>query len=225
MRSDEDERSLSRADPHRGQPIVRRGPAAGAARLAVVLVHGRGGSAADIIALAGEFGADDIAYVAPEAFGHTWYPRSFLAPIADNEPDLTSALTVLVTLVDDLRAQRVGSERVALLGFSQGACLALEYAARHPTRFAAIVGLSGGLIGPAGTSRQYSGSLDGTPVFLGCSDIDAHIPLERVHESAAVFGRLGAVVDERIYPQMGHTVNRDEIDAVRALLTKKTGPA
>jgi predicted esterase len=133
-------------------------------------------------------------------------------------------LNVLATLVDDLRAQRVGSERVALLGFSQGACLALEYSARDPKRYAAIVGLSGGLIGPAGTSRQYSGSLAGTPVFLGCSDIDAHIPLERVRESAAVFGRLGAVVDERIYPQMGHTVNRDEIDAVRALLSK-TGPS
>ena len=223
MRSDE-EPSQRRADPHRGQPILRRGPEPVAARLAVVLVHGRGGSAGDMIALAGEFGADDVAYLAPEAFEHTWYPRSFLAPIADNEPALSSALDVLATIVDGLRAQQVASERVALLGFSQGACLALEYAARHPKRYAAIVGLSGGLIGPAGTPRQYSGSLDGTPVFLGCSDIDAHIPLERVHESAAVFRRLGAVVDERIYTQMGHTVNRDEIDAVRALLARKTTP-
>src|SRR5437667_563239 len=167
MRSDE-ERSPRRADPHRGQPVVRRGPAPGAARLVVILVHGRGGSAADMIALAGEFGAEDVAYVAPEAFEHTWYPRSFLAPIADNEPDLASALNVLATLVDDLRTARVGSERVALLGFSQGACLTLEYSARHPKRYAAIVGLSGGLIGPAGTSRRYSGSLDGTQLFLGC---------------------------------------------------------
>src|SRR5207253_5538262 len=135
MQSDH-ERSPGRADPHRGQPIVRHGPAPRAARLAVILVHGRGGSAADMIALAGEFGAEDVAYVAPEAFDHTWYPRSFLAPIADNEPDLTSALNVLATLVDELRAQRVGSERVALFGFSQGACLALEYSARHPKRYA-----------------------------------------------------------------------------------------
>jgi predicted esterase len=176
-----------------------------------------------MLALATEFGTDDVAYLAPEAAEHTWYPRSFLAPIAENEPYLTSALTVLAGLVDRLYAQHVPSERVGLLGFSQGACLALEFSARHATRYAAIMGLSGGLIGPAGTPRVYSGSLGSTPVFLGCSDVDAHIPLQRVHESAEVFRRLGAAVDERIYPEMGHTVNRDEIAAVRALLNRTIG--
>ena len=163
---------------------------------------------------------NDIAYLAPQAAGSTWYPYSFLAPISDNEPDLSSALGMIDRLVGAVEQEQVPSERVAILGFSQGACLTLEYVARHPRRYAAIVGLSGGLIGPPGTPREYSGSLEGTPVFLGCSDIDPHIPLERVHESAEVFRRLGASVDERIYPHMGHTINRDEIDAVSALLTK-----
>jgi len=212
-----------RADPHGGQPVVHHGPAPDAARLTIILVHGRGASASDMLALANEFGTDDVAYLAPEAAEHTWYPRSFLAPIAENEPYLTSALTVLAGMVDRLHAQHVPSERVGLLGFSQGACLALEFSARHATRYAAIVGLSGGLIGPAGTPRVYSGSFGSTPVFLGCSDVDAHIPLQRVHESAEVFRRLGAAVDERIYPEMGHTVNRDEIAAVRALLNQTIG--
>ena len=163
---------------------------------------------------------NNIAYLAPQADGSTWYPYSFLAPISDNEPGLSSALSVIDRLVHAVEREHVPSELVAILGFSQGACLTLEFAARHPRRYAAIVGLSGGLIGPPGTPRNYSGSLEGTPVFLGCSDVDPHIPLERVHESSDVFRRLGASVDERIYPRMGHTINRDEIDAVRALLTK-----
>jgi predicted esterase len=206
-------------DPHAAQPIRRRGPDPASARLAVILVHGRGASAADILSLAEAFGVDDVAYLAPEASGHTWYPRSFLAPIGDNEPGLTSALRVLDRIVDDLGRRGVRSERIAMIGFSQGACLTLEYAARHARRYAAIVGLSGGLIGPAGTSRDYPGSMEGTPLFLGCSDVDPHIPLARVHETAGVFRSLGASVDERIYPRMGHLVNADETDAVRALLT------
>jgi predicted esterase len=207
-------------DPHRDQPIFRHGPDPSAARLTVILVHGRGGSAADILGLADEFRASDIAYLAPQAAGSTWYPYSFLAPINDNEPHLSSALSVIDRLLHAVEQEHVSSEQVAILGFSQGACLTLEFAARHPRRYAAIVGLSGGLIGPPGTPRNYSGSLEGTPVFLGCSDVDPHIPLERVHESAEVMRRLGASVDERIYPRMGHTINRDEIDAVSALLTK-----
>jgi predicted esterase len=207
-------------DPHRDQPILRHGPEPSAARLTVILVHGRGGSAADILGLADEFRASDIAYLAPQAAGSTWYPYSFLAPIDENEPCLSSALSVIDRLLHAVELEHVPSERVAILGFSQGACLTLEFAARHPRRYAAIVGLSGGLIGPPGTPRNYSGSLEGTPVFLGCSDVDPHIPLERVHESAEVIRRLGSSVDERIYPRMGHTINRDEIDAVSALLTK-----
>ena len=211
----------SSADPHRGLPVLRHGPDPSAARLCVILVHGRGSSASDLIGLATELGADDIAYLAPEASGRTWYPQSFLAPIGANEPGVTSALGVIEGLIATLGQQRVGSERVGVLGFSQGACLTLEFAARHARRYAAIVALSGGLIGPPGTPRDYAGSLAGTPVFLGCSDVDPHIPLARVHESAEVLGRLGASVDARIYPRLGHTVNADEIAAVRALLTKK----
>jgi predicted esterase len=125
---------------------------------------------------------------------------------------------VIAGLLEQVTGQGVSPDRVVLMGFSQGACLSLEFAARHARRFAAVIGLSGGLIGPPGTPRNYDGTMDGTPVFLGCSDIDPHIPLERVHDTATVFRRLGAAVDERIYPRMGHTVNRDELEAIDALL-------
>jgi predicted esterase len=206
-------------DPHAGQPVLHRGPAAGDARLAAILVHGRGASAEDLLTLADDRALDDVAYFAPQAAGGSWDPLSFLAPIARNEPGLTSALRLLTNILADLDRQGVPADRVALVGFSQGGCLSLELAARNPQRYAAIAGLSAGLIGPLGMSRNDQGSLDGTPVFLGCSDIDPHIPLERVHDSRDVLRQLGGVVDERIYPGMGHTVNQDEIDAVRRLLS------
>jgi predicted esterase len=205
-------------DPHADQPIVWRGVDPSSARLVVVLVHGRGASAEAIFTLADQFEVPDVAYVAPEAADRTWYPYSFLAPMDQNEPKLSSALRLLERVVDDVMRRGTPSNRIALVGFSQGACLALEFAARHAQRYAAIAGLSGGLIGPPGTPRDYAGTLAQTPVFLGCSDVDAHVPAARVHESAIVFTRLGAVVDERIYPGMGHIVNSDELDAVRALL-------
>lgn len=205
-------------DPHAGQPVLREGPPPAESRLAAILVHGRGGSAEDMLELAREFQTTDVAYLAPQAAGQTWYPYSFLAPIEKNEPGISSGLRVVRGLVEDLRQQGVPIERIVTLGFSQGACLTLEFAARHARRYGGVVGLSGGLIGPPGTRRNYAGSLEGTPVFLGCSDIDPHIPLDRVHESAEVFRRLGATVDERIYPRMGHTVNRDELEAIQALI-------
>lgn len=208
--------------PHAGQPVLRRGPAAAQARLGVVLVHGRGDSASGILGLADEFDAPHVLWVAPQAANHTWYPFSFLAPLEQNQPGLDSGLRVIDELIDTLGSEGIPAGRVLLMGFSQGACLAQEFAARHARRYHAVVGLSGGLIGPPGTPRDYAGSLDGTPVFLGCSDIDPHIPVARVHESADVFARMGASVDARIYPRMGHTVNADEIDAVRALLAKET---
>lgn len=189
----------------------------------MVLVHGRGDSASGILGLADAFSLADVAWIAPQAAGHTWYPYSFLSPIEHNEPGITSGLRIIDSLVEGLAADGVPSNRIVLMGFSQGACLAQEYAARHARRYHAIVGLSGGLIGPPGTPRQYDGQFDGTPVFLGCSDIDPHIPLERVHESALVFRQMGADVDERIYPRMGHTVNEDEIRAVQALLERVVG--
>jgi predicted esterase len=205
-------------DPHGGQPVLRRGPSSAEARLAVILAHGRGASADDILMLSHEFAAKDVLYLAPQAAGLTWYPYSFLAPLEQNEPGISSGLQVLAGLLAQLAGEGLSSDRVALMGFSQGACLSLEFAARNPRRYAAVIGLSGGLIGPPGTPRTYSGAFDGTPVFLGCSDVDPHIPITRVHESADVFTRLGASVDTRVYRGFGHAVNRDEIDAVDALL-------
>lgn len=205
-------------DPHRGQPVLTLGPPLSSARVALIMVHGRGASAEDMLGLAGEFGTADVAFLAPQAAGRTWYPYSFLSPLQDNEPGITSGLGVIAALVDRLVAQQIPRGRIAMIGFSQGACLSLEFAARHPQPYKAVVGLSGGLIGPPGTRRDYAGSLGGTPVFLGCSDVDMHIPLARVRETAEVFRRMGAAVDERIYPQMGHTVNDDEIGAIRTLI-------
>ena len=209
---------MSTADPHARQPVLHSGPDPDAARLTAILVHGRGASAEDILGLASEFAVDDVAYLAPQAANHSWYPYTFLAPIAQNEPFLTSALGIVSGLVRNLDEQGIAPDRVAILGFSQGACLTLEFAARNPRRYAAIIGLSGGLIGPPGTPRIYPGSLEGTPAFLGCSDVDPHIPVERVRESAAVLRTMKASVDDQIYRGMGHTVNGDEIRAVTALL-------
>lgn len=203
---------------HQGQPLLQRGAPLGEARAAMVLVHGRGASAADIMTLADELPHPDFAFLAPQAAGGTWYPNRFMAPIASNEPWLSSALQVLADTLASLEAAGLPPERTILLGFSQGACLATEFVARNARRYGGVVGLSGGLIGPTGTPRDYPGSLDGTPVLLGCSDVDPHIPVGRVHETAEVLRRLGAAVDERIYPGMGHTVNEDELAAVRAMM-------
>ena len=210
---------MRRQDPHANPQILQAGAPINEARIVAILLHGRGASAQDILNLSNEFTVRDIAYLAPQAAGNTWYPYSFLMPLEQNEPSLGSALRVIEVIVASMEQKGFPAERVALMGFSQGACLTLEFAARHPKRYAAIAAFSGGLIGPPGTARNYSGSFDGTPVFLGCSDVDPHIPVERVHESAEVFTRMGATVDKRIYPQMGHTINEAEIDAVDALLT------
>lgn len=202
--------------------VLRAGPSPAQARLTTILVHGRGASAADIITLAPEIGGDDVAFVAPDAPGRTWYPYSFLMPMERNEPFLTQSLEILGRLVGELEAQGIDRRRIALAGFSQGACLSLEFAARHAAKYTAVIAFSGGLIGPPGTSRDYAGAFDGTPMFLGCSDIDPHIPVERVRESTAVLRRMGASVDERIYPGMGHVIAEDEIAAAAALLRAVT---
>src|SRR5687768_1708091 len=211
------------SDPHAGQPVLRSGPSLKDARLVAILLHGRGASAEDILGLAHQFSARDIAYVAPQAAGSTWYPNSFLAPIAQNEPWLGSALRVVSRLAEDLASQGIPAERLVVMGFSQGACLTLEFAARHARRYAAVVAFTGGLIGPPDTQRDYIGDFAATPVFIGSSDVDPHVPLERVQESTAVFRRMGATVDERIYPRMGHTINADELHAVDALLARGVG--
>jgi len=210
--------TASTIDPHAGQPVLAEGPRPADARLTLILVHGRNDTAEKIMALAREVRTADVACLAPQAAGNTWYPYSFLAPVAQNEPGISSGFAALSRIIASLRDQGVDFRRIALLGFSQGACLTLEYAARHPQRYAGVVALSGGLIGPPGTPRDYAGSFGGTPALLGCSDVDAHVPVERVRESAGVFRRMGAEVDERIYPGMGHIVSDDEKEAVRAIL-------
>lgn len=198
--------------------LIRAGAPIGAARAAMIMVHGRGASAEGILELANAFGARDVAYVAPQAKGGSWYPYSFMSPISQNEPYLSQALETLGGVVEDLQRDGMPSERIVLLGFSQGACLALEFAARNARRFGGVVALSGGLIGPEGMKRNDAGTLAGTPVFLGCSDVDSHIPLARVHESTAVLTKLGGDVTEKIYRGMGHTIVQDEVDHVKKIL-------
>jgi phospholipase/carboxylesterase len=206
------------ADPHRDVRVSEAGAPLVRAKAAVVMLHGRGADARDMLSLAEILAQPDLAYLAPQAAGRSWYPYSFLAPVTRNEPFLSSALAMLDRLLGRLGIEGFQPERVVLLGFSQGACLALEYAALHARRYGGIVGLSGGLIGPEGTPRDYAGELAGTPAFLGCSDVDRHIPLARVHETARVIEMLGGAVVERIYPGMSHGINEDEIKQVRSLL-------
>ncbi|HET6463085.1 MAG TPA: dienelactone hydrolase family protein [Candidatus Krumholzibacteria bacterium] len=204
--------------PHDDQPVLWAGAALETARAGAIFVHGRGADARDILGLAAEVDPGDIAFAAPDAAGHTWYPYSFLAPMEQNEPGISSGLGVLGELVKHFEAAGIPPEKLLLLGFSQGACLALEYAARHAQRYGGVAGLSGGLIGPPGTPRDYAGAFDGTPVFLGCSDMDPHIPKERVVETSQVMERMGAGVTMRLYARMGHTVNMDELALVREML-------
>ncbi len=220
---------MSPNDPH-ADPLVRTaGAPFDRARAAVVILHGRGDSADGILGLAEEFAQPDVAYIAPQAAGHQWYPYSFLAPLSRNEPHLSSALRVVGRVLEQVEAQGIPPERTVLMGFSQGACLASEFAARNPRRYGGVVALSGGLIGneqlqavdpPADKVLDYDGDLAGTPVFLGCSDVDPHIPLVRVEHSAESLEKMGADVTLRIYPGMGHTVNDDEVRFVRGLLSR-----
>jgi phospholipase/carboxylesterase len=201
-----------------GLRILQAGEPLAKARAAMILVHGRGASAEDIMGIAAEVESPGFAYLAPQAANNAWYPYPFTSPIESNEPYLSAALNMLASMVERVE-ETVPVSRLVLLGFSQGACLATEFAARNARRYGGIVGLSGGLIGPDGTPRDYPGDFDGTPVFLGCSDVDPHIPKERVLETAEVFKRMGASVTARLYPGMAHTVSLEEIAEVRALVS------
>ena len=206
--------------PHQSKPILAAGRPLAEARGVLILLHGRGATAESILELADLLPQPHLAYLAPQAAGNTWYPYSFLAPMEQNEPYLSSALAKVDEVVAQVTAAGIPIERIVLGGFSQGACLASEYVARHAKQFGGLLAFSGGLIGPPGTPRDYVGTFDGMPAFLGCSDVDPHIPLARVQETAATLTRLGARVETRIYPRMGHTINQDEIDAAMALLAQ-----
>lgn len=193
------------------------------AEAAMVLIHGRGASARDILIGAGPLlDVPNFAFLAPEAEGGAWYPNPFTAPLGSNEPWLSQALETLGQVIAQAGEAGIPDERVMLLGFSQGACLALEYAARNARRWGGIAAWSGALIGPPDTPRDYSGSFDGTPAFLGCGDQDPFIPAELVRESAEVYNRLGAVATVTIYSGMGHIVNADETEQVRRMMAALT---
>ncbi len=210
-------------DPHAGQPVTLLGPGLAASRAAMVLVHGRNAGPENILPLADAFPHPGFSYLAPAAASRTWYPFSFLSEIARNEPGLSSGLEAIERVVAQIEQAGIPRRRVILLGFSQGACLASEYVVRHASRFGGLVALSGGLIGPPGTRWDYPGEFAGTPAFFGCSDVDAHVPLERVEESAAVFAQRGASVTLRVYPGMGHEVNTDELGFVQGLVGQVGG--
>ncbi|MFC7079760.1 alpha/beta hydrolase [Halorussus caseinilyticus] len=211
------------SDPHDGQPVATAGAVADGVPTAdadavVVFVHGRGATAEGMLEMATEFDADGVAYLAPQARGRTWYPDSFLAPIEDNEPSLSSALDFLGRVHQRVADAGIPADRTCLVGFSQGACLASEFVARNAEEYGGLAVLSGGLIGPEGTPRDYDGDLGATPIFLGCGDRDPHIPVERVHETRDVLTELGGDVTERIYEGMSHGVNREEMEYVRNLV-------
>lgn len=209
-------------DPHAGQPVRTAGEPLEKARAAVILLHGRGAGAADILSLAGELAVPGLAYLAPEAAGGVWYPYSFLSPLEKNQPWLDSALATLARLSAGVEARGLPTGRIAWLGFSQGACLALEYAVRFPQPYGAVIAFSGGLIGPPGQVRHDQGDLAGTPVYIGCSDHDPYIPAERVRFSAANLQRLGAQVNAQFFPGMPHTINRQELETARGMLRALT---
>ena len=204
--------------PHQGQPIRFLGEPLDRAHAALVMLHGRGATAEDILTLVPEIDQPGFAYLAPQANGNAWYPQRYSAPIAVNEPWLSSAIAAIAQALARVAEAAIPPERTMLLGFSQGACLTLEFAARHARRYGGVVGLTGALIGPAGTPRDYAGSLAGTPVFVGGSDVDLHVAKERMIDTAQVLTRLGGLVTTRFYPNMGHQVNRDEIDLVRGMM-------
>ncbi len=211
--------------PHAGQMVASAGVPLGSGHGVVIMVHGRNAGPENILDLAQRLDRFRFTYLAPAASGRTWYPLSFLAETSKNEPSLSSGLEMLVHLVSDVVAQGIPKDQIVLLGFSQGACLTAEYAVRHADRYGGLLIFSGGLIGPPGTKWEHTASFDGTPVFLGCSDVDAHIPKQRVEESASVFARMGADVTARLYPGMGHLVNDDEVAFARDVLDEIAGGA
>lgn len=218
-----DRRELSGV--HQGRELLTAGKLLDEAQSAMILIHGRGASAYDILELGYLLAPPEMAQLAPQAANSTWYPYSFLSPLPQNEPNLSSALQVVADLVAQVEEAGIPAEKIIIGGFSQGACLSSEFAARNARRYGGLLIFSGGLIGPPDTSRTYEGSLAGTPIFVGCSDADFHIPLQRVEETADVLADLGGTVTKKIYPNMGHTIIQDEIDRARGIVAQMIGGA
>ncbi len=201
---------------HEGQPVLHYGATIDDARGLLILLHGRGAGAADILGIARELDIGDLCCYAPEAAGASWFSYSFLVPVSQNEPGVSSAMSVIDSLITEADLDDIPRDHVFLLGFSQGACLVLEYAMRNPDRYGGVVALSGGLLGPPGSQWIADGSLEQTPVFIGSSDTDPHVPRSRLQETADAFSAMGARVDLQLYPGMGHNVNEDELVRIRA---------
>lgn len=209
---------MAASDPHADATFATAGPDPADADVGAVLIHGRGATPGSVLGLADEFERDDVAYVAPGATNRTWYPNPFTAPTEANQPHLDSALATVKRAVGTLTDAGIERENVLLLGFSQGACLTTEYAARNARRYGGVVAFSGGLIGETVERARYGGDFEGTPAFVGCSDSDPHIPEARVHETTDVLTDLGADVDERIYPDAPHGIFADEVEAVNDIV-------
>ena len=206
-------------DLHLFENTVYAGADLSKARRAMILVHGRGDASDKMLLLANEIVDDPgMALIFPKATNNTWYPKSFMAPTLENQPWLDSALENMGKVVAHIKSQGIKEENIFFFGFSQGACLALDYASRNATKYAGVMVLSGGLIGPKIEQSNYSGDFAGTGIFIGCSDTDLHIPLQRLQESEAVAAEMGANVDMRIYPGMDHSINEDELRKVRSMI-------
>jgi phospholipase/carboxylesterase len=205
-------------DPHDGQSIIYAGADIEHAESAMIVLHGRGATAESMVGLVSEIYAENMVYVIPQAKNFAWYPYRFTEKRAVNEPGISSGLSLIQSIVNALNEKGIQQERIFFLGFSQGACLVADFIARYPAKYGGLFVLSGGLIGYQIDQNEYEGDLMQTPVFLGCSDVDFHIPEQRVHESARIFEHLNADVTKKIYPNMGHTINRDEINFVRKVI-------
>lgn len=205
-------------EPHVGQPIETTGRPLGEGRAVMIMIHGRQAAPVNILQLVDSLSQPEFTYIAPAAANNTWYPYSFMADKEQNEPGISSGVAVIDGVVSDVVNKGILKDHIVLLGFSQGACLTAEYAVEHADRFGGVILYSGSVIGPPGTTWAYGGSFDGTPIFMGCSDVDSHVPLERIEEGAAVFERMGAIVTKRTYPGMGHQINDDEIAFTQGLM-------
>lgn len=206
--------------PHLTQPVYSAGAKLEEASSALLLLHGRGSTANDILSLATYLDFPAFAYLAPQAEGYSWYPNRFIAPVEQNEPYLSAGLAKIEAIVKEVESHRIGVDKIFIGGFSQGACLATEYVVRNPRRYGGLLVFSGGYIGPLDEQRHPSGNFNGMPAFLGCSDPDPHIPLQRVRETSVLLQAMGAKVREKIYPNMGHTIIDDEIELARQVISE-----